>query len=144
MLFPLWRMPWWQYTGSNPSLLQAIRTLNWILLGVTACLYAGLIFVWATSQKVTSKKLTLSPAYKACNNTKEDLVKLKADSLPSEPPGKPKNTVVGCYPLLQGMFPIHGSNPGVLHYRHILYHLRHQGSPLLSQTSVSSSLKLRW
>ena len=28
-----------------------------------------------------------------------------------------------------GIFPTQGSNPGILHYRQILYHLSHQGSP---------------
>ena len=32
--------------------------------------------------------------------------------------------------LLQGIFPSHGSNPGLLHYRWPLYHLTHQGIPL--------------
>ena len=40
-----------------------------------------------------------------------------------------KNTGVGCHSLLQGIFPTQGSNPGLLHCRHILYHLSHQGSP---------------
>ena len=31
--------------------------------------------------------------------------------------------------LLQRIFPIQGSNPGLLHCRQILYHLSHQGSP---------------
>ena len=31
--------------------------------------------------------------------------------------------------LLQGIFPTQGSNPGLLHWRWILYHLSHQGSP---------------
>ena len=31
--------------------------------------------------------------------------------------------------LLQGIFPIQGSNLGLPHYRHILFHLSHQGSP---------------
>ena len=31
--------------------------------------------------------------------------------------------------LLQGIFPIQGLNPGLLHCRWILYHLCHQGSP---------------
>ena len=35
---------------------------------------------------------------------------------------------VGCHALLQGIFPTQGSNPGLLHYRQILYHLSHQGS----------------
>ena len=30
--------------------------------------------------------------------------------------------------LLQGMFLTQGSNPGLLHYRQILYHLSYQGS----------------
>ena len=35
---------------------------------------------------------------------------------------------VGCHSLLQGIFPIQGSNPGLLHCRQIFYHLRHQGA----------------
>ena len=54
---------------------------------------------------------------------------LQADSLPSEPPGKPKNTRVGSLSLLQGIFPTQESNPGLLHCRRILYYLSHQGSP---------------
>ena len=37
---------------------------------------------------------------------------LQADSLPAEPPGKPKNTGVGSLCRLQGIFPTQGSNPG--------------------------------
>ena len=40
-----------------------------------------------------------------------------------------KNTGVGCHPFLQCIFPTLGSNPGLLHFRQILYHLSHQGSP---------------
>ena len=44
--------------------------------------------------------------------------------------GFPKqNMGVGCYFLLQGIFPFQGLNPGVLHCRQILYCLSHQGSP---------------
>ena len=38
---------------------------------------------------------------------------------------------MGCRSLLQGIFLTQGSNPGFLHCRRILYHLRHQGSPCL-------------
>ena len=38
-----------------------------------------------------------------------------------------RNTGVGCHVLLQGIFPIQGSNPGLPHCRWILYHLSHQG-----------------
>ena len=37
---------------------------------------------------------------------------LQADSLPDEPQGKPKNTVVGSLPLLQQIFPTQESNQG--------------------------------
>ena len=40
-----------------------------------------------------------------------------------------KNTGMGCYSLLQGNFLTQGSNPGFLHWRQILYHLSHQGTP---------------
>ena len=40
-----------------------------------------------------------------------------------------KKIGVGCHPLLQGIFPNQGSNPGLPHCRRILYHLSHQGSP---------------
>ena len=41
-----------------------------------------------------------------------------------------KNTGVGCHAVLQGIFPIQGSNPHLLHCRWILYQLSHQGSPV--------------
>ena len=36
-----------------------------------------------------------------------------------------KNTGAGCHSLLQGIFPTQASNQGLLHCRHILYHLSH-------------------
>ena len=50
---------------------------------------------------------------------------LQADSLPAEPPGKPKNTGVGSLSLLQ----IQESNQSLLHCRWIPYYQSHQGSP---------------
>ena len=46
---------------------------------------------------------------------------------PWDSPGK--NTGVGCYALLQGIFSTQGLNPGLLPCRQILYCLSHQGSP---------------
>ena len=40
-----------------------------------------------------------------------------------------KNTGVGNYSLLQGIFPTQGSNPGLQHCGQILYLLSHEGSP---------------
>ena len=61
---------------------------------------------------------------------------MQADSLPSEPPGKPKNTEVGSPSLLQGIFPTQQSNWGLLHCRWILYQLSHKGKP--KNTGVGS------
>ena len=36
---------------------------------------------------------------------------------------------MGCHFLLQGIFPIQGSNPGLQYCRQILYQLSHKGSP---------------
>ena len=46
---------------------------------------------------------------------------------PWNSPGQ--NTGVGRLPLLQGIFPTQGSNPGLPHCRQILYQLSHKGSP---------------
>ena len=54
---------------------------------------------------------------------------LWADSLPPEPPGKPKSTGVGSVSLLQGIFPTQELNQGFLHCRQILYQLGHLGGP---------------
>ena len=40
-----------------------------------------------------------------------------------------QNTGVGSLSLLQGIFPIQGSNPDLPHCRWILYQLSHQGGP---------------
>ena len=53
---------------------------------------------------------------------------LQADSLLSEPQGKPKNTGVGSLSLLQQIFPTQESNTGLLHCRQIIYQLHYQGS----------------
>ena len=57
------------------------------------------------------------------------------DHMDCSPPGSPvqgdspgKNTGVSCHALLQGIFPIQGSNSGLLHCR-ILSGLSHQGCP---------------
>ena len=60
---------------------------------------------------------------------------LQADSLPSEPPGKPKNTGAGSLSLLQQIFSTQESNRGLLHYRRILYQLSYQGSSQVQKAS---------
>ena len=40
-----------------------------------------------------------------------------------------KNIGISCLFLLPGIFPTQGSNPGLPHYRRILYQMSHKGSP---------------
>ena len=70
------------------------------------------------------------------------------DPMDYSPPGSSdhgdspgKNTGVGCYALLQGIFPTQGSNPGLPHCKQILYGLSHQGSPRILEwiSSVTQS-----
>ena len=65
----------------------------------------------------------------ASSQPRDQTPALQADSLPTQPPGKPKNTGVGSLSLLQGIFQTQESNWGLLHCRHILYQLSYQGSP---------------
>ena len=63
---------------------------------------------------------------------------LQANSLPSEPAGKPKNTGMGHLSLLQGNFAIQGSNPGLLRCRQLLYQLSYQRRPQYNEVGFYS------
>ena len=52
-----------------------------------------------------------------------------------------QNTEVGNIPLLEGIFPTHGSNPGLPPCRQILYQLSHKGTPAM--TNLGRILKNR-
>ena len=55
-----------------------------------------------------------------------------------------KNTGVGCYSLLQGIFQTQGLNPCLLHNRQILYHLSHQGSNFRQYTYQNWNTRLSY
>ena len=59
---------------------------------------------------------------------------LPGSSVHGDSPGK--NSGVGCHALLQGIVPTQGSNPCLLYGRQILYHLSHQGRPILDSFIV--------
>ena len=65
---------------------------------------------------------------------------LQVDSLPAEPPGKPKNTGVGSLSLLQQIFLTQESNWGLLHCMQILYQLSYQGSSIIYQKQTRMGL----
>ena len=56
---------------------------------------------------------------------------LQADSLPSEPLRKPKNTAVGGPSFLQGNFMTQEVNRDLLHCMQFLYQLNYQGIPFI-------------
>ena len=64
---------------------------------------------------------------------------------PWNSPGQ--DTGLGSHSLLQGIFPIQGLNPGLLHCRQILYQLSHKGSPRILEWAAypfsSGSSQLR-
>ena len=57
---------------------------------------------------------------------------------PWNSPGK--NFGEGGHSLLQGLFPTQGLNPSLLHGRHVLYHLSHQGNPCILTHKLSFSI----
>ena len=65
------------------------------------------------------------------------------DSLPAEPPGKPKNTGVGSLSLLQGIFLSQESNQRLLHCRRTLYQLSCPGSPLEAAAAAAAAKSLQ-
>ena len=66
------------------------------------------------------------------------------DSLPAEPPGKPKNTGVGSLSLLQQIFLTQELNQGLLHRRWILYQLSHMGMMAVTTSKLHEEvLKMR-
>ena len=68
---------------------------------------------------------------------------MQVDSLPSEPPGKPKSTGVGSLSLLQGIFPTQGLNWNLPHCRQIFYQLSYQESPKKQISVFKYSYQLR-
>ena len=65
---------------------------------------------------------------------------LKADSLPTEPPERPKNTRVDTLSFLHGIFLTQESNWDLLLCRQILYQLSYQGSPLKKSKNKTNGL----
>ena len=64
-------------------------------------------------------------------------MKVKVTS-PWNSPGQ--NTGVDSLSLLEGIFSTQGSNPGLQHYRQILYRLSHQGLESLQEENMCLSL----
>ena len=95
-----------------PSLMGSTGTLNGELREHSDAL--NNLFLESESRLVVSDSLLPHGLYSPWNS-----------------PGQ--NTGVGSLSLLQGIFPIQGSNPGLLHCRQIPYQLSYQGSSLFGK-----------
>ena len=95
-----------------------------------SCIAGRFLTIWPTreTQEYWSGQPFPSPGDLPNPGIKPRSPALQADSLPSNPPGKPKNTGVGSLSLFQGIFPTQRWNPGLPHCRKILYPLSHRGS----------------
>ena len=97
-----WRIPGTEEPGGLLSMGSQRVRHNWSdLAAAAACINSYFLRKWKSLSRV---RLCVTPW---------------------NSPGQ--NTEVGSYSLLQGIFPTQGSNPGLLHYRQILYQLSHQG-----------------
>ena len=114
MLAPLWQF-WYKFLSFFISILSlgnhssfTGRTTYWTVCCPLCC--------------VTQSSLTLCDPV---DGSPPDF------SVHGDSPGR--NTGVGCHGLLQEISPIQGSNPGLLHFKRILYYLSHQRSPRILQ-----------
>ena len=82
------------------------------------------------SQKGLWKRFSGHPGYPVvCESRSVVSDSLRPHGLYSPWSSLGENTRAGSHSLLQGIFPIQGSNPGLPPCREIIYHLSHQGSP---------------
>ena len=116
----------WNLSQASPETSHSQRSLPWHLAlksevdTLCVCPLSTLLLPHYSVMLVAQLCLTL------CNPVDCS----SPDYCPWNSPGK--NTGVGCYFLLQGIFPTEGSNPGLLHCRQILYHLSHQGGLIMA------------
>ena len=74
--------------------------------------------------------VAMSSSRGSSQSTDQTQVALEANSLPSEPPGRPMNTGVGSLSLRQGIFPIQESNRVSCIAGAFFYQPSYQGSPM--------------
>ena len=90
-------------------------------------------WVWFWGAVLEAQRCFPTQLFSGAGNSPKPAANLESWQQPTrllhswDSPGK--NTGVGCHFLLQGIFSIQGSNPGLLHCGWILYCLSRQGSP---------------
>ena len=126
--------------SSVHGILQA-RILEWVAISFSrgsswlrdrtwvSCITGRFFTIWATSESESRSVVPDS---------------LQPHGLYSPWNSPAKNTGEGIHSFLQGIFLTQGSNPGLLHYRQILYHLSHQGSPSCYIKWIQMSIPPSW
>ena len=131
-LFPFWEnfkiLPLASYQASTLVLSHSVVSDSLRPHGLKP---TRLLWPWGFSRQEYWSRLPCPPPEDLPNpGTEPRSPALQVDSLPSELPGKPKNTGVGILSLLQGIFLTQKSNQGPPNYRQILYQLSYQGNSL--------------
>ena len=131
-LFPFWEnfkillLAWYQ-----ASTLGLSRSVVSDFLRPQGLKPTSLLWPWGFSRQEYWSRLPCPPPGDLPNpGIKPRSPALQANSLPSEQPGKPKNSGVGNHSLLQGIFLTQESNWGLPHCRQTLYQLSYQGMQL--------------
>ena len=126
----------WTVACQAPQSMKILQTrmLEWVDLTSSrgssqprdqtqvSCIAGGFFAIWASKKAQEYWSVQPIPSPGALPDLRIELGSpgLQADSLLSEPAGKPKNTGVRSLSLLQGILPTQESHRGLLDYRQIL------------------------
>ena len=124
-----WRILWTEKPGWLRSIALKSRTLKWLSMQIHAdFLNAGLPQTFSFLKNAIYNRMRHVMRQKSLSCVRLFSIpwSVACQAPLWDSPGK--NTGVGCYSLLQGIFLTQGSNPGLLHCRRILYCLSHQES----------------
>ena len=117
-LFLLW-------LNYNYNLSFSFKWDSWLTFVVTRCLAYSASH--STEWDWIHKYIPLLTSKSESHSVMSDSLRPHELCSPWNSPGL--NTGKGSLSLLQGIFPTHRSNPGLLHCRQILHQLSHKGSP---------------
>ena len=124
------------WSGYSLSLLQGIILTQRLNPGLPHCRQILYQLNYQGSLNALKRKELVARSWPTFSNPMD--CSLPGSSVHGDSPGK--NTGVGCYALLQVIFPTQGLNPDLLHCRLILYRLSHQESPRILEWLASLSL----
>ena len=119
---------WFKAAQTRQKLMSISRTVDMEMVCVCVCVYIYIYIYIRHTYIVHMKMKSENVSHSVMSDFLIPWTVAHQVPHPWNSPGT--NTGVGCHSLLKGIFPTQESNLGLLHFRWILYHLRHQGSPL--------------